>query len=499
MSKIIVKIYSCYERTYGKIYQKILKYIYGQSFDENSVKLEIIDLSENGKLTIQSQRSIERYVTRAIYIYEDDEFVHLIGISNTNLDYDKKHEKELHPNYKYIFNNPSRPYHGNAYFKQGTPKLFNYYFEQKKKWKNLTLSFYLLDVELEIPSNMFNCLTWRELQTIGFKVLNIDEIDFSQYEKNAGSKIIDKHNIAFSSFTKYINDIAEISGKNAGNNPSFLQTYEHCVLDEENNETYYIDKYIYTFKALSAQGYDALFRVLCLKVLADKENTEIEFILGRQFFAYTEQTLRVADSLTGPIVETFKNFGTCIKYITNDEFMILKNLEETAYLRARKIHNPRNQALFRNNLRRKGVPIKCVICGNDDQSLLKAAHLWEVTDIKNATKKTIETFIADNGLSSIIDATNAHCNEIFYKKYCLTNSGDNGVWLCGTHHDMFDKNYYCFKSDDGSIYILHFSTPSQQNDFIKSLKNGLNTCIPKSVLTNATKAFLTMRNIEFNI
>lgn len=499
MSKIVVKFFSCYERTYTRIYRKILKFLYGSSFDTNTALVEIIDISDGGKRGIQSQRSLDEFVTRAIYIYEDNKFVHLVGISNTNLDYDKKHEKELNPSLKYIFNDPSRPYHGNAYFKQGTPKLFNYYFEQKKIWPSLKLSFYLLDVELGIPSNMFNCLTWRELKTIGFDILNIDEIDFTQYESNVSSKITDKHKIAYSSFNKYINDIAEISGKNAGNNPSFLQTYEHCVTGENDDEVYFVDKYIYTFKALSAQGYDALFRVLCLKALADKEGTDIEFRLGKQYFAYSEATKKVSDKLTGPIVETFKNFGTSIKYVTNDEFMIEKNLEENAYLRAKKACNPRNQPLFRNNLRRKGVPIRCVICGNDDPSLLKAAHLWEVTDIKHASKKEVESFIANNGLASLIDATSSHASEIFFKKYCLTNSGENGVWLCGTHHDMYDKNYYCFKSTDGCVHILHFATKKQQDDFIKSMKKGPATSIPKSVLTKATKAFLTMRNTPLGV
>lgn len=497
--KITVKIYSCYERTYKRIYRKILHYIYGDFFDASDVILEIVDLSNEGKRGIQSQRSLSDYVTRAIYIYEDNNFAHLVGISNTNLDYDKKHEKELNPSLKYLFNDPTRPYHGNAYFKQGTPKLFNYYFEQKKIWPNLNLSFYLLDVNLGIPSNMFNCLTWRELQTIGFSVLNIDEIDFSQYERAANTKITDKHHIAYSSFTKYINDISEISRRNRGNKPSFLQTYEHCVINDKNDEVYFIDKYIYTFKALSAQGYDALFRVLCLKVLADREGTEIEFRLGKQYFAYTEAEKKISDSLTEPIIQTFCNFGTSIKFVTNEEFMDEKNLKENAYLRAKRDNNPRNQLLFRNNLRKKGLPIRCVICGNDDQSLLKAAHIWEVTDIKNASKKDIEDFISNNGLESLIDSTSTHANEVFFKKYCLTNSGDNGIWLCGTHHDMFDKNYFCFEGENGEVHILRFSSTKQQEEFIKSLRSGTSTCISKADMTTATKAFLTMRNLPFGI
>ena len=498
MKTIRVEIYSCYEKTYLRIYKKVLSYLYGELLKKYEIQTKIIDLSKycknkKAKSQVQAQRSLTEFVTRAIYIFEDNELTHIVGVSNTNKDYDSKYESELDPSIGYIFNDPTRPYHGNAYFKQGTPKLFNYYFEKKQEFPNLKLSFYLLDIELGIPNNLFNCLTWRELQTLGFSILNIDEIDFSLYEKKANSQIIDKNNIGFSSFNKYINDVAIISQKNKGNNPSFLQTYEEFVQTED-GDVFYIQKYIYIFKSLSAQAYDSLFRILCLKVLADKENTEIEFKLGAQYFGFSEPESKISDKLAKPVIETFKNFNVSITYTTNDEFMEEKRQEEKAYMKAKKNNNPRNQLLFRNNLRKKGVPIRCVICGNDDPFLLKAAHLWEVNDIKNSSKETIDNFIKINNLESLIDATSKHYKEFFYKKYCLTNSGDNGVWLCGTHHDMFDQNYYCFNSDDGEVHILHFNTEKQLNEFVNSLKDGMKTSIDKNVLTNATKAFLTMRN-----
>lgn len=495
---IEVRVYSCYEHTYKRIYYKVVKYLYGDSIKIGDILFTVIDISDGGTKTVQSQRSIEQYITRALYIYENGVLKHIVGTSNTNKDYDKKHEKELNPSFKYIFNKPGNDYHGNAYFKQGTPKLFNYYFELKKKNPDLQLSFYLLDVDLGIPSNLFNCLTWRELQTIGFKVLNIDEIDFSQYEK-CGSKIINKSNIAFSTFTKYINDIAMISAKNKGNKPSFLQVVERCEIDEDNNEVYYLEKYIYTFKSLSAQGYDALFRVLCLKTLADKEGHEIEFRLGKQYFAYSESELKIADRLTGPIEESFKNFGCHIHILTNEEFLKEKNLLENAYQRAKHNNNPRNQSLFRNNLYKKGMPIKCVICGNDDPSLLKAAHLWEVSDIKSASKSEIENFLTINSLEELVDSSSPHKNELFYKKYCLTNSGENGIWLCGTHHDMFDNDYFTFKSSDGELHLLHFPSEHQKQAFIDSLKDGEKTHIAPEILSKETKAFLKSRNIIFSI
>lgn len=140
-----------------------------------------------------------------------------------------------------------------------------------------------------------------------------------------------------------------------------------------------------------------------------------------------------------------------------------------------------------------------VSCGNDDRAILKAAHLWEVTDIKNADKLEIERFITDNGLSGLIDATSKHSSEVFYKKYCLVNSGDNGIWLCGTHHDMFDKNYFCFESTDGCVHLLKFASKQQQDEFMNSLKDGQATKIPQTVLTLETKAFLTMRNLPFRL
>lgn len=493
-----VKVYSCYQHTYKRIYHKVIKYLYGDSFKVEDITFTVIDISDGGTKTVQSQRSMNQYITRALYVYEDGVLKHIVGTSNTNKDYDKKHEKELNPSFKYIFNKPENDYHGNAYFKQGTPKLFNLYFELKKEIPDLKLSFYLFDVELGVPSNLFNCLTWRELQTIGFRVLNIDEIDFKQYEE-CGSKIINKSNIAFSTLTKYINDIALISAKNKGNKPSFLQIVETMEVDQEQNEIFFLEKYIYTFKSLSAQGYDALFRVLCLKTLADKESHKIEFRLGKQYFAYSEKELKVADKLTKPIEDAMKNFGCSIHIVTNEEFLLEKNLLENAYLRVKHHNNPRNQTLFRNNLYKKGMPIKCVLCGNDDPSLLKAAHLWEVNDIKNADARTINNFIKNNSLEGLLDNTSPHKGELFYKKYCLTNSGDNGVWMCGTHHDMFDRNYFTFKSSDGGLHILHFKTEDQKNAFLDSLPSGATTSLHSKIFNTETAAFISARNIPFSI
>lgn len=488
--EIKVKIYSCYELTYTNVLPDIISRLY-PNVDKNKILVQIEDISNSGQRSIQSQRSLAQYVTRTIRFYENEILTHIVAMSNTNFDLDKKREKELDSTKKYVYGEPA--YHANTYLKQGCPAIFNYYFEQREINPHVDLSFYLLDIDQTYPHNLFNILSYRELQTIGFKVLNIDQIVFDKYTET-GCKLNSSSNIAFSSFTKYMNDIALISKRNTGNIPSFLQCQEHLVQGDNDTESYYIDKYIYTFKALSAQGYDSLFRTWCMKVLADKEGTDIEFRLGKQYFHYDAEERSVSDKLTGPILQTFKYAGIELEYVTNDEFMIEKNLEENAYLSAKSRKDPRNQSLFRNNIRKKGAPTKCVICGNDNPTILKAAHLWEVSSIKNADANTINSFIRVNSLFDLIDQTSQHKNELFFKKYCLTNSGDNGIWLCGNHHDLFDQNYFYFESELGTV-VLHFQDEHQAAMF---LTETVEDCrIPVQVLTQATKAFIAQRNICF--
>ena len=486
--KLKVKIYSCYKLTYSNIYKDVVRRLY-PNFNLDDVILEIEDISDNGNRSIQSQRSLPQYVTRTIRIFEDEKLVHIVGLSNTNFDLDKKHEKELDPSKKYVFGR--KDYHGNSYLKQGSPDIFNYYFQEAPN--GVKLSFYLLDTHTSVPSNMFNVLSYRELQTIGFKILNIDEVDFSKY-KATGCVLNSTSNISFSSFNKYMNDIALISKRNKGNVPSFLQCNEHLVYNDNSTESYFVDKYIYTFKSLSAQGYDSLFRTWCMKVLADREGTAIEFRLGKQYFHYDSEEMSVADKLTGPILKTFENAGIQIEYVTNDEFMKEKDLEENAYISAKNRKDPRNQNLFRNNIRKKGIPTSCIICGNDNPNVLKAAHLWEVSSIKSADANTINNFIKINNLFDLIDQTSKHKNELFFKKYCLTNSGDNGIWLCANHHDLFDSNYFYFESEYGTV-VLHFEDEKQAASF---LNETVEDCrIPLEVFTLATKAFNAQRNICF--
>lgn len=494
---ISIKLYSCYELTYTPVLPKIIDKLYEGKIDFKQVKVNVIDVSCNGTITIQSQRSKEKYASRTLEVYEDENLVHIVAFSNTNYDEDKHNEFLSGKSIKKKDSYGVKNYHANTYLKQGSPAIFNYYYEQKKFFSNVQLSFYLLDIRETYPHNLFNILSYRELETIGFKILNLDEVNFNEYNNVCHSNINQK-NIKFSNLNKYIRDISYISKKNTGNTPSFLICEETEVQQENGDDIYYIEKYIYTFKSLSAQGYDSLFRCWCLKTLVNDLGEEIEFRLGKQYFAFDSDNVKVSDKLTGPILKTFKNANIDINYVTNEEFMkeILDN--DTAYEKHKKQNKLRNQLLFRNNLRKTGIPCECVLCGEENSSILEAAHIWEVNKIQDVGAKEINEFINKNDLLNLIDENSAHKNELFFKKYCLVNSGENGIWLCKNHHGLFDKNYYCFDSEDGKI-LLHFKNTKDLEEFLNNIDNGAFYKMPASILTKERKAFIKQRQTLFEM
>ena len=494
--QVKVKIYSCYQRTYMPVCNRILKLLYGENINLEDIIIEIEDTSENNTKNIQSQRRVTDnsiYRGRIIRIFEDNVLRHIVGMSNTNYDEDRKYEFSQGQSNKDISKYGEDNYHANTYLKQGINQIFKFYFENKN---TADLSFYLLDTDKNVnyPNNLYNSLSYRELETIGFKVLNIYDIDFSEYEEKCNSRI-NRNNLKFASFNKYLRDIAYISNRNTGNVPSFLQCDEIETIDEEGNSSFMTEKYTYTFKSLSAQQYDSLLKCWCLKVLADKEGTKIEFKLGKQYFDYDSEERKIAEELSQPVKEIFTLANLNIEYTTTEEFMNERIKADNTYLRYKELNEIRNQTLFRNNIRRKGIPTECVICGEDDEKLLDAAHLWEVNQIKNSTVKQVNDFIKVNNLQEIIALSSEYSGEIFYKKYYLVNSGDNGVWLCKNHHKQFDLNYYCFDSEYGKI-ILKFDSPATALKFNEDLKTEK---LSKEILTPLTKSFLYMRQLAFCI
>ena len=98
-------------------------------------------------------------------------------------------------------------------------------------------------------------------------------------------------------------------------------------------------------------------------------------------------------------------------------------------------------------------------------------------------------------MSNLIDPENEHSSELFYKKYILANSGDNGVWLCSNHHGLFDSNFYCFDSETGKVIIKLDANEIDKTFF--ELCTSVRV-LPKEFLTDRSKIFLAKREEKFN-
>ena len=492
MRNIIVKIYSCNKLTYKNIYFDAVKRVYAKEKIDilpSEVKVQIIDLSNNGTKEIQQQRTASGEHCRIMQVYEANKCKCLIGVTNTNYDEDIRTERIITGRKnKY----GSNDYHANTYLIQGINKIFKRYFDMKSQFKNIKLYFYLLDTERSYPSNAFNLWSYRMLATLGFDVLNIDEIDFSEF-KNFGFKPNSTFtNLEYPSFNKFMNDKLAISNNNKGNIPAYLKCVEEVLKDG----TIVTEKYIYTFKVLGAQAYECFITMWTLYLLAKREKKNLEFLFSLEHYGFRipNREIKITKDLPKPVKELLKIVGIDIHYETSDEILQEINNKATQFERAKAANDLRNQSLFRNNIREKGVPTKCAICGCEIEDLLDAAHLWGVAQIRQENRNTINKLLSTTSLKDLIDNDDPYRNDIFYQKYTLANSGDNGIWLCKNHHGLFDKNYFCFDSMHGKIL---FKTDKEKMKIILGIDDLDEAILNDDILNKRTAVFLEKRMEDF--
>lgn len=498
---IEVKIFSCNWETYKKVYIDAITRAYKSEEIEivtDNIKVTLIKLDGN---TIQSQRRPSGEHSRTILVYDNNILKYIIGFSNTGYDEDRRIESEqINNDYEYGNDN----WHSNSYLCQGINKIFSCYYDNKKIYPGVKLFFYLLDTKVKpYPSNLSNLINYRKLATIGFDILNLDEISFQKFKELGFSLEESYSDIKYISFNKFSNDIAFLSRKNAGNMPSYLKCIdldfkleENENFDEEKFDDKRNEKYIYTFKTLGAEAYDSFLTMWTLHKLAKNENKNLEFAFAKEKwnFRLGQKNIRYTTDFPSPITSLFNKIGLDIKYETSDEVRQQFERENYQYKQAKRKQKLRNQELFKNNMRMKGVQTKCYLCGCEIENILEAAHLWGVHEIKKASKRDINIIVSNPNMTDLIDKNNPHHQELFYKKYVLANSGDNGVWLCSNHHGLFDNNYYCFESTNGKV-IIKFNATEESKEFFNSITHS--QTLPKEILTSKTKIFLTKREELF--
>ena len=496
--KIVARVFSGYRETYKKIYKDAVKRAYKHEkieINPDGIEYEVVELEGE---TVQGQRSKE-ISSRTITVLENGTIRFIIGLPNTGYDDDKLLED---PSFDYGHTG----FHANTYFCQGSNKIFEYYLKEKETNPRVILFFYMLDLNRNHPHNKFNLMIYRKLATLGFDVLNIDEIKFDEFVEMGFSVEEFKDNIKYISFNKFVNDLSFISSQNSGNVPSYIKCIDYSYdvnkeTDDEKEEDFQDlsnQEYVYTFKTLSAEGYDSFITMWTLKTLADKENKRLKFFFvpERYHFRLGQEVPKITEGFTGPLLRLLETVGIAQDWETSDEVRQQINREISQYEISKANGTIRNQELFKNNMRRKGIQTKCYLCGCEIENILEAAHLWGVADIKNSNAQTINDILNKDYMKDLIDPEDSHSTEAFYKKYVLANSGDNGVWLCSNHHGLFDSNFYCFDSSNGKIIIK-----LDANDIDKAFFDlcTTNKQLPKEILSLKTKEFLSKREEKFNM
>ena len=501
--KIIASIFNANIETYKKVYIDAILRAYkkdGVNINPNKIQLEIKKIPG---ATVHSQRSNNLH-SRTITVFENNVIKYIIGVSNTNYDEDTKKEKELlgETYDKYGGNQ----YHANTYLIQGINRIFNYYFDIKEINNSVKLYFYLLDIERTYPHNLFNLMIYRKLATIGFEVLNLDQISFDDYKQLGFSMQEGIDGIEYISFNKFYNDLLAISGSNSSNAPSYLKCIDYDYdVSKENDNDYEEDTlfsnlesqlYIYTFKTLGAQQYDSMLTMWTLTILAQREHKNLKFMFAPEKYNFRlgQEIPKFTEGFTEPVNNLIARLGLDRNYETTDEVLQQMDREKNQYELAKAKKILRNQELFKNNLRKKGVQTKCYLCGCEIENILEAAHLWGVADIRKANNEEINTLLSKDCMQDLIDNEDLHHNEQFYKRYILANSGDNGIWLCRNHHGLFDSNFYCFDSNSGKV-IIKLDIDEESKIFFDLITER--NFLPSEVLNEKTKQFLSKRQETF--
>ena len=152
-------------------------------------------------------------------------------------------------------------------------------------------------------------------------------------------------------------------------------------------------QYIYTFKTLGAQSYDNFLAMWTLNILAERESKNLKFEFSKEKFNFRleqpDENVKWTEDFPDTITRLFEKIGISIKYETSEEVRQQFNRELIQYEKAKRSGKIRNQELFKNNLRAKGLQTKCYLCGCEVEEILEAAHLWGVADIKSSVSSKI--------------------------------------------------------------------------------------------------------------
>lgn len=259
---------------------------------------------------------------------------------------------------------------------------------------------------------------YQIMMTAGIEFLNLD--------------IYPKINLKpFKTVDNIISARRTVSTKNKSNNSTFIS------IDS--------DKVQLFAKTYGANKYEAtLFGVALSKVS----------LVQIEVYAVSEKDLK---NLPKPSLNTFKECGNISVYKTS--LTLNKRINKSDFVKLR------SSAYTFKLLERIGFK-KCALCNCEIPEIIDGAHLWSISDIKEATE--------------ISEA----------EKYQHAISGYNGLWLCRNHHKLFDTNLIAFNYD-GHCLIKKI-IPANQKLFIK--KSVVSKILDNKILNDDFRFYLRKRN-----
>lgn len=303
---------------------------------------------------------------------------------------------------------------------QSVPTAINLFYADERKKKKLC--YYFLPYTGN-PFTDYHILYYRLLRTAGVKFLNL-----RLYYKEPV--------LRYTSIDELIQDRDNNRDSNRSNNASFVSKNSDSVQ-------------IYA-KTYGASKYESTILAIAVAKIAK---------LPIELFAVSEQDL---NNLPASSLATIRKLGN------------IKVLETTLRFN-RNVVDAANGDMLRNGvytynlLSRLGAK-RCPICGCEIPEIIQGAHIWSVSEIKNAHE------LDNDG------------------KYTHATSGENGLWLCQNHHKLFDTKLIVLTSN--GHFLVKKNLVRANADFIK--ESCATSSLPATILTDNFKMYLSYRNTNVN-
>lgn len=178
--------------------------------------------------------------------------------------------------------------------------------------------------------------------------------------------------------------------------------------------------------------------------------------------AYSNENVVLFEVMDGSLKELPKS---CLDVINKMGIINViptnRTLERIVYNKFNSLRSPR----FTFNLLEKFGYKKCAFCDCEVPELIEGAHIWPVSEIKT-------------------DPLSNDDQKLYY-----ATSGDNGLWLCGAHHKLFDEDIISININ-GDIYIRE-NLDEAHFQYVKN--NTTVTQLPEEILTDEFKYYVIKR------